>query len=481
MAWNRTASILGTGDAPEAAAREADTIFTAAFVGMVIYRGTRGYRVDMEPDMDGKDRPARTLADRSAMLRLNDVCAKVNHVVRSYEPHLEQDRGIHWGLTPEFNRGGLIAGGEESLKAYGEYTKKFLANAWSYLTRDKDGNSRSVYIGRGAYCGLVVDKDDDAIAAMSTMRTTLGPDARYPVDTGDRWLPPPGSATFEARLGGKDDPKFAWGMIGGSALQDTLREQGVKFVPREGEPDPANDLVGYTHGMIRAIYECKRIGEGRPDEMSLGTATAKLASCMSCSLFMVANGYTPSASHLGKGESWLPLYHTDQHVFSYKPNADPRESSDEALIAAIRESNDRWAAKMRDWMWTGVRAMQACPGWIAEEHLASLEALDARLSRLGHAPGDRMACANLYLDAMTVHASDAVRLDSTLQFGPDPRPGCGPGAGEPRHAENDWLVQSWRSHPWMMASGRYEDKGWVEFNNPFTDAYLEDFRALPPQ
>lgn len=481
MAWNKTASILGTGDTNDAVAREADTIFTATFIGMVIDRGRQAYRVDMEPDMDLPTQDARSTADRAAMLKLNDVCAKVNHVVRAYDRHLEEERGLQWGLTPEFNRGGMIAGGEDSLKAYGEYTQKFLASAWNYLTQDKDGNSQSIYIGRGAYCGLVVDGDDNAIAAMSTMRTTLAAQNgdKLPIDPGDRWLPPQSSATFKARQ--QTDAKFAWGMIGNSALQGDLRQQGVKFVPQQGDPDPANDLVGYTHGMIRAIYECKRIGGGRPYEMSLGTATAKLASCMSCSLFMVANGYAPSASHLGKGESWLPLYHTDQHVFSFKPNASPGKTNEQSLADAIRAANDQWAAKMRVWMWTGVQAMKAVPGWIEKNHMASLEALDVKLSRLGHSPSDQLVSANLYLDAMTYHASDAGRLDATLQFGPDPRPGCGPDKTEPTHAQSDWLVQDWRTHPWMTGGGTYQDRAWRSFRNPFTDQFIQQFRTLPPK
>lgn len=484
MAWNTTDSILGTGHTSEDVAREADTIFTATFVGMVIDRGRHSYRVDMEPDMDGKDQQTRSRTDQSAMRRLNDICAKVNHIVRSYEPLQEEERGLHWGLTPEFSRGGMIAGGEAALKANGEYTKAFLEGAWNYLTRDKDGDAQSIYIGRGAYCGLVVDDSNDAITAMSTLRTVLGPYSNYPVNSGDRWLPPTESAVFKARKNAlkNDDPGFTWGMIGGSALQEQLRTEGMKFVPPEVKPgpDPKKEIVGYTHGMIRAIYECNRIGGGRPYEMSLGVNTAKLASCMSCSLFMIANGYAPSASHLGKGESWLPLYHTHQHAFSYKPNKTAGESEEAALSQAIGECNDRWASKMRLWMWTGLQAMKAQPDWVDKGHMASLDALQKKLERLGHSPSDGAVCANLYLDAMSYHASDAARIDNTLSFGPNPRRDCEYfGENDDRHAAADWLVDSWRRHPWMTAEGRYT--GWAEFKNPFTDEEIKRFRTLPHQ
>lgn len=347
MAWNRKTSILGflsDGEATELAVRkEADTIFTATFIGMVIDRGRLGYRVDMEPDMDGKDEAERTNKDREAMQKHNDVCAKVNHIVRSFRPLLEDERGIHWGLTPEFSRGGLISGGEAALKGYAGYDRRFMETAWNYLTQDKDGQTPSVYIGRGAYCGLVV-ADDSIVTAMSTLRTMLPADSpqEYPIDAGDRWLPPKESDVFKGRL---KDPGFTWGMIGTHTLQQDLLKQGMKFVPRDSSPNPDNAIVGYTHGLVRAIYECERIGEGRPYEMSLGTNTAKLASCMSCSLFMVANGYAPSASHLGAGESWLPLYHTSQHQFApnYKPSANTAEVEQKVLsaIGAAKEAMNK--------------------------------------------------------------------------------------------------------------------------------------------
>ncbi len=358
MAWNTKASILGLlsneAATEEAVRSEANTIFTATFIGMVVDRARRGYRVDMEPDMDEKDEAARTRKDRAAMQKHNDVCAKVNHIVRSFRPLLEDERGIHWGLTPEFSRGGLISGGEAALKDYAGYDKRFMETAWNYLTQDKVGQTPSVYIGRGAYCGLVV-ADGNVVTAMSTLRTVLVADSpqEYSIDAGDRWLPPKDSGVYTGRLTDPEsgyqslDDDFAWGMIGDckrSFGQQQLNHsnEGMKFVPRDTPPKLDDKIVGYTHGLVRAIYECERIGEGRPYEMSLGTNTAKLASCMSCSFFMVANGYSPSASHLGAGESWLPLYHASQHQFAphYKPSAKTADVEQKVLgaIGAAKEA-----------------------------------------------------------------------------------------------------------------------------------------------
>ena len=94
MGWNRAASILGTGVTAEDVQKEADTIFTAVFVGLAFWRAQKGqglWRVSMEPEMEIKEdcgpdenQRARTEKDRDSMKRLNRLCAKVNHLVRSY-------------------------------------------------------------------------------------------------------------------------------------------------------------------------------------------------------------------------------------------------------------------------------------------------------------------------------------------------------------------------------------------------------------
>jgi len=61
--------------------------------------------------------------------------------------------------------------------------------------------------------------------------------------------------------------------------------------------------------MIQAIYDSARTGPWcTPYEIAVGTETTKLASCFTCTLFMYANGYPPSAIHLGQGASWVPFY-----------------------------------------------------------------------------------------------------------------------------------------------------------------------------
>lgn len=103
MVWNIGKSILGTGDARVDVEREADVIFTAAFIGATLFqserKGGRAWRVDMEPNSDtDKNLDARTADDRASMRGLNDACSKVNQLERT---QLAKDEGgLVWGLTP---------------------------------------------------------------------------------------------------------------------------------------------------------------------------------------------------------------------------------------------------------------------------------------------------------------------------------------------------------------------------------------------
>jgi hypothetical protein len=114
MAWNRSASILGTGTTAQDVEKEADTILTALFVGLAFWKALKGQGlrlVSMEPEMEiNKDRlpeenqKTRTDKDRDSMKRLNRLCAKVNHLVRSYERINEERKGVCAGLRSIVSR-----------------------------------------------------------------------------------------------------------------------------------------------------------------------------------------------------------------------------------------------------------------------------------------------------------------------------------------------------------------------------------------
>ncbi|ALV07809.1 hypothetical protein [Roseateles depolymerans] len=471
----KTREQLLKGSEPAAAEFDSDTIFTAAFIGMVSEQLAAGknYRVDMEPSREHKDtKEKRSDSDVASMHDLNDICAKVNAMVLAKHKGQDNKARLQWGLTEVFKAGGMISAGAAPQNAYAGYSDKLKQGAWEYLTQDRlPNNNSTVYIGRGAYCGLVTDQNGDAIAAMSTLRTTLGPDLPYPIEPGERWLPGVETKPFQDKTLGKDKD-YVWGMIANSSSQQTMYEQGMKFVPDDPKR-PASlkkELVGYTHGMIRAIYEARLIGDGLPYEMSLGKDTAKLASCMSCSLFMLANDYPASSSHLGSGESWLPLYHTDQHVFSYRSSPDEKKDKPvKELLKVIQECNEKWQRKMHQWLNAGAVLMRDCKSgdWIESKHLKSLDLLLLRLQELGQ---DAVGCANLYLDAMTIHKKDTKRLNDTLCFG------AAHSKGGDGHATEDWLDPAFKNHPWMPKS--QEKKAWVNFKSPFEDKEIKEFYEL---
>jgi hypothetical protein len=462
MAWNTGKSILGTGDKSSDVEREADIIFTAVFIGMTLFqekkRNGSMWRVDMEPNTElNKNRLERTEDDRTSMKMLNDVCSKVNHVVRS---KLGRNiRGVSWGLTPTFDRGGMICAGEDAQREYARVNPEYAKIAYRYLTASqqasKDNQRASeMYIGRGAYCGLVIDDDGYAVNAMSTICTTLN---EQTPGIGDRWRPAADAEVRTAQY--KDSAKEAtWGIIGNVKLQTVLQQQGMRFYPQLGgvpiPPDKDKDIVGYTHGMIRCIYETVRVGQGTAFEMSIGTDTFKLASCLSCSSFMMANGVNASSSHLGRGESWVPYYSSESHNHSYFPDK-------VNIDAAIMQCNNKYAEFMHQCLTDGVAAMNISPTWVAEAHKRALIALGEKLQR--SRKSNSVAC-DLYLDAMTFHKSDAKRLDETLVYGEDAKPFC--------NATYDW----YQNRPTDK-----DAKGtWQTWINPLTDEQVKALHTVPP-
>lgn len=72
------------------------------------------------------------------------------------------------------------------------------------------------------------------------------------------------------------------------------------------KPYESERLFASHHGMIQVM---QRYGTsiGETDfgfEIALGNGTTKVASCLPCSIFMVANRRPPTAMHLGRGDNW---------------------------------------------------------------------------------------------------------------------------------------------------------------------------------
>ena len=163
-----------------------------------------------------------------------------------------------------------------------------------------------------------------------------------------------------------------------------------------------SDIAAYTHGMIQAIYKAYGLGPNcEPYEIAVGNATKKMASCFTCTLFMYATGYPPTSIHLGRGESWAPLYQP------YNPNGPTGDHE----AAVIRDLNNAWYEKCLEWLKVGLEILD--DAHITNDHKASRDAVSQYLSTY---PKDKTVGGVLILDAATVHAGEMERIGRTLKL-----------------------------------------------------------------
>ncbi len=401
MAHLRQRGIL----APDSdAVHDADVIMTAAVVGHAYTRlsNNSNCAFDIEADTDpGQDAKMAVNWDRHKR-----AVAKINKALETMggqygKPGAGKEAIV--GVTPAYDKHGhitRISGGAGDLPLdsplrYNPPLPTDLAGAKLYALAF---DSRVGYQGRGAYTGFVHGRKDGQSNLFSTFRQ------RVPTSFGRRWLPNAKPKDNNASIGLSQDERI-WGMIGNNALQDELRRQGMYFKDQDkargGAGVATGDIVGYTHGMVQAIYDVemwKAISPhehaGTPYEIAVGNETTKLASCFTCAIFMQANGYPASATHLGRGESWLPLY----------PENGNSVSSQDRTRAAC---NEKWAAYCKTIIDAGIACIER--RLATDQHKASAAGLKAYLA--GKQPLDY---ANLVLDAVTVHEHEVVRVDRTL-------------------------------------------------------------------
>ena len=463
-------SILGTGDKKDDVEREADVIFTAAFIGMTLFQnvksiGKKLWQLDMEPNTDPpskKTREDRTKDDRASMKTLNDVCSKVTQVVRAHTK--KNEGGVKWGLSPTFDRGGMICAGQGAQYEYAQVNRDYAKTAYVYLTAPQqatkdDKREGEMYVGRGAYCGLVIDKDGNAINAMSTIRWSINDQTP---GVGDRWSPPIDSEVFKAQQKGDG---ALWGMITppdktSVEAANEMKQLGMRFFPKNNYGASGNEVVAYTHGMIRCVYETARIGQGTAFEMSIGTDTFKLSSCLPCSSFMMANNVDASSSHLGRGESWSPYFAHDPESHNYSYVADEKQKP---LQDAIDKCNKAYAEHMHEWLTDGVKAMLASLTWVDTEHGKALNALSQKLQG---SKKDNTVARDLFLDAVTFHKTDSKRLQDTLVY--DTKT-----AKSPCDGTFDWYQGK--------QTGNGVKGSWETFVNPLTDEQVAALHADPMQ
>lgn len=265
------------------------------------------------------------------------------------------------------------------------------------------------YQGMGAYTGFVTGRPGGQSNLFCTYRHVIPNDP-----LARRWIP---SAPVDGVSVGKASGQKIWGMLGTNDFQATLAAQGMYFQDADGRRQPValdeNSLVGYTHGMIQAIYDIKfhqaadpGKPAGTPYEIAIGRVdgphpakTTKLASCICCAVFMEASGYPASCTHLGRAESWAPLY--PENPAGGAPDMTTAQNKSRALV------NNAWAAYCATIINAGIPLIET--NLADDEHKRSFARLKAYAK--GRQPMD---LANLILDAVTLGQNETTRLARTL-------------------------------------------------------------------
>ena len=291
---------------------------------------------------------------------------------------------------------------------------------WKQIAAGKDV---AQYTGRGAYSGFVDDPNGQVLAGpLSSARFW----ASGAVSGPDRWLPTedltktPWLERVPAKMKPTDPTPipFSWGLIGGDAAipKDPTKptaaqitcdmEHKYHMVFNGAVAHDGIDVAMYTHGMIQAIYLAYSHGPScRAYEIAVGAQTTKMASCVPCAMFMGASGYFPNSIHLGRGESWAPLF-APYIVDGTKADGEVLRT----LPAAIRDLNNSWYERCLLWIEKGLAILTDAQ--IAETHKAAKADLAAYILKN---KDDSTLGGRLVLDAVTLHDSEIMRITRTLK------------------------------------------------------------------
>ncbi len=419
MSFRRTKGIV-TDDGSSDARKEADVIMTAATLGFAasyISTSKQPIQFDMDP-LDTKDTAKTQLFD--ATVGKMDAAVSTYLTKKGIAPS-----AVHAGTT-SYTPGAVIMGvytlaGQQRPQSV---SAPVLSEKGRILWQKIAAVSPDIpqYTGRGAYTGFVDNKnttgDTNPVGPRSTVRM-IAPPPGVPAPTvipHARWLPPMNSPLWAPRQRKGASSYVSWGLImGDSAGKDpaapnttgasNLADQStIEMRDKYGMTftcDVTNDEIAtYTHGMIQAIYKAYGLGPScEPYEIAVGDLTKKMASCLTCSLFMYATGYPPTSIHLGRGESWAPLYQP------YNPNGAAGANE----LGVVRDLNNAWYAKCLQWLRAGLEILDDTR--TAGDHRASRDAVK---KYLGANDGDATVGGTLILDAVTVHDGETERISRTL-------------------------------------------------------------------
>lgn len=423
MPFRRTRTITSDSDHLDPLL-EADVIMTGALLGFAASNVRDG--VPVRFDIDPKSSDGEWTSFQAVVGKIG---AATIDFLRSRR--LEPPGKVSAGLAPDFDKGAVIVGVYHlaGQKAPVSVRDPQMSAKGRALYEKIINEELPQYTGRGAYTGFVdnhnTEGNTDPVGPRSTARFLTpqrgGPPSGNPslAEPHPRWLPAGNSPVWRSRIRrGTADSCVPWGLIGGDAASQPpdpssfgagaftnradqitaqMKEAGMVFL---GEPG-TGDIAAYTHGLVQAVYKAYSLGPScTPYEIAVGKVTTKLASCLACTLFIDAQGYPPTAIHLGRGESWAPLY------YPYNPEG----SAEFNEAAVIRDLNNSWSAKCAEYLPLGLEMLD-------DRHLAAdhIPARDAVMEYLEANRSDSSTSAALVLDALTVHENDSVRADRTLR------------------------------------------------------------------
>ncbi|KIC62715.1 hypothetical protein [Chryseobacterium taiwanense] len=405
---------------------DADIIMTCAIVGHAYERLKSGknFRIDFEITNP------TNISEKEDLKTINDhhLCvSKINKALQNSD--LPKSSVMQLGITPIYDKSAkVIIGGTGDMPftdeerydpgVWNEYAAKELYDLTLGNKKDEQGNViRIGYQGFGAYTGFVSGRSDGQSNLFCTYRFKIP-------DEGRRWIPTEiKNMKLGAELGKLDEQRLAWGVIENNQKQlKVQKEQGMYFMDEDkskkyqGKLD-SDSIVGYVHGMIQAVYDVemhKYIHPGKasgvPYEIAIGKVTlnikgkeevyetTKLGSCFACSVFMEANGYPASSTHLGRGDSWSIAHHVLDH-------------SDTSQSKSKKKCNEKWAAYCKTILESGMKCLVSKDVQLIN---VTHERSFAELKAFAYKTKSTMDFGNLILDALTVHKKDYDRVNASI-------------------------------------------------------------------
>jgi hypothetical protein len=394
---------------------DADVIMTAAVVGHACARLQKNqdcaFDAEVYVEKGQLDAAAKQQDAAAGWIAHVDAIARINKALNVWDAHLGvPGAAVIANATPEYD----VESGQNRIVGGGG--NRPLTDSERYVPKASEVKacvdlynllkSRSApvgYQGSGAYTGFV-ERTKGAPAMFWTYRHFVeAKDAR-------RWLPADPKAAGRPAIGPNPDQCFAWGLIGEN--KDQPKDMYFYDQSPLGQSDVySKGVLGYTHGLIQAIYDVAWSRLARPEddpgvpfEIAVGDKTTKLASCLPCALFMEANGFPASATHLGRGDSWCPSYADDLTASKNNKKLDDASPNNLARVTC----NADWAKYCKQVLELGMACLEKR---LMDDHQASLGALHQYLQSNTR----DIDAANLILDALTVHDQQVNRINRTLE------------------------------------------------------------------